>query len=105
MKLILALSALAAVAVAAPASQDAQASVVKNDADVAPDSYNYSYETSNGISAGEQGQLNNAGSETESLAVRGEFKYTGPDGVVYQVSYVADDNGFQPLGAHLPVSH
>lgn len=46
----------------------------------------------------------NAGSENEALAVRGQFKYTGADGVVYSVNYVADENGFQAEGAHLPVA-
>lgn len=61
-----------------------------------------SYETSNGISQQEQGQLQNAGSENESISVRGQFSYTGADGVVYTVTYIADENGFQPQGAHLP---
>ncbi|XP_066140975.1 cuticle protein CP14.6-like isoform X2 [Euwallacea fornicatus] len=103
MKLILALTALVAVAVAVPVSEDSEAVVLKSDADVAPDAYNYAYETSNGISADEHGELKNADTEGESLAVQGQFKYTGPDGVVYQLNYVADENGFQPSGAHLPV--
>ncbi|KAI8423927.1 hypothetical protein MSG28_002598 [Choristoneura fumiferana] len=60
------------------------------------------YETSNGIQQQEQAQLNNVGTENESIAVRGSYSYTGSDGVVYTVTYVADENGFQPQGAHLP---
>lgn len=60
------------------------------------------YETSNGIAAQEQGQLKNAGSEQEAIAVQGQFKYVGPDGVTYSVTYTADENGFSPQGAHLP---
>lgn len=63
-----------------------------------------SFETSNGISQQESGQLNNAGTENESIAVRGQFSFTGADGVVYTVTYIADENGFQPQGAHLPQS-
>lgn len=62
----------------------------------------YRYETSNGISQQEQGQLQNAGSENEAISVRGQFSFTGADGVVYTVTYIADENGFQPQGAHLP---
>lgn len=61
-----------------------------------------SFETSNGIAQQESGQLVNPGQENESIAVRGQYSYTGADGVVYTITYIADDNGFQPEGAHLP---
>jgi len=63
-----------------------------------------SYETSDGTSANAQGQLNNIGSENEALAVRGSYRFVADDGVTYEVSYVADENGYQPQGAHLPVA-
>jgi hypothetical protein len=59
-------------------------------------------ETSDGKSAQEQGQLKNVGTENEAIEVRGQYSYTGPDGVVYTVTYVANENGFQPEGVHLP---
>lgn len=62
----------------------------------------FSFETSDGISQQEQGQLVNQGSENEAISVRGSYSYTGPDGVVYTVTYIADENGFQPQGAHIP---
>lgn len=62
----------------------------------------FRFETSNGISQQEQGTLQNAGSENEVMQVRGSFTFTGADGVVYTVTYIADENGFQPQGAHLP---
>lgn len=65
--------------------------------------YIYRVETSNGITQQEQGQLNNAGTENEAISVRGSFSYVGPDGQQYTVTYIADENGFQPQGAHLPV--
>lgn len=36
------------------------------------------------------------------MRARGFFKYTGPDNVVYEVSYTADEEGFKPIGLHLP---
>ena len=62
----------------------------------------FSYETSNGIAADETGEVRNVGAEDEYIAVQGSFKYLGPDGVTYTVTYVADENGFQPQGDHLP---
>ncbi|XP_052894994.1 cuticle protein CP14.6-like [Anopheles moucheti] len=56
--------------------------------------YSYSYETSNGIAAHEEG--------LGAHSANGAFSYTGPDGVLYRVVYVADENGFQPQGSHLP---
>lgn len=60
------------------------------------------YETSNGISAEEQGHVINPGTENEAVAVSGSFKYIGADGVTYTVTYTADENGFQPQGDHIP---
>ena len=60
------------------------------------------YETANGIKADARGLLNNAGSENEALSVQGSYSFVGDDGVTYTVTYVADENGFQPQGAHLP---
>lgn len=64
--------------------------------------YYYAYETGNGIQAEERGQLKNAGSQNEAESAEGSFSYTGPDGQRYSIQYVADENGFRPVGAHLP---
>lgn len=62
-----------------------------------------SYQTGNGISAGESGYLKNPGTEAEGQVAQGYYLYTGPDGVVYQVEYYSDaENGFVAKGAHLP---
>ena len=61
----------------------------------------YRYETSDGISRAEIGELKKI-DDNEAIVVRGTYSYTGADGSVYTVNYVADENGFQPEGSHLP---
>ncbi|GBP72128.1 Flexible cuticle protein 12 [Eumeta japonica] len=88
---------LLAAASAAPQGPDARdATILRQDSDVRPDGYNLAYETSNGNKHEEQGQLVNVGTDNESISVRGSYAWVGPDGVTYVVTYVADENGFQP---------
>jgi hypothetical protein len=61
-----------------------------------------SYETSNGIRAEEQGFLKNPGTNVEAQVMQGSYSYTGPDGIVYTIRYIADENGFRAEGAHIP---
>ncbi|XP_059612573.1 flexible cuticle protein 12-like [Phlebotomus argentipes] len=108
MKAIIALALLVGVALAAPPRQvdaDRNAVVLRYESDnIGVDGYRFAYETSNGLAQQEEAQLKNVGTEHEALVVRGSFSYVGPDGVTYVVNYVADENGFQPQGAHLPVA-
>lgn len=94
-----------AVSYAAQLSGNEPIPIIRQDAEVNFDgSYHSSYETGNGISAQEQGQLKNAGNpETEAEEVQGAYEYTAPDGSKIALQYVANENGFQPQGAHLPV--
>lgn len=62
-----------------------------------------SYETENAIQASETGELKNAGTDAEANSVRGQYSWAAPDGQVFTVTYVADENGYQAQGAHLPV--
>jgi len=61
-----------------------------------------SYETSDGVSRQEQAELKNVGTENEALSVRGTITWVAADGQTYTLNYLADENGFQPEGAHLP---
>lgn len=77
------------------ANLDQDASVLKFDSSINPDgSYQYAYETSNGINAEEQG----VGGEQAT----GSFSYVSPEGENIQINYVADAGGFQPSGSYVP---
>ncbi|XP_050549176.1 uncharacterized protein LOC126910561 [Daktulosphaira vitifoliae] len=66
-------------------------------------SYSYSYETGNGISASEYGQLKPGGPEGIQ-SVYGSYSYPGEDGKIITITYTADENGFVAKGDHLPTS-
>lgn len=66
--------------------------------------YSYSYNTDTGIQAQEDGHLNHINTEQEALEARGSYSYTDAEGNTFQVSYVANENGFQPEGTHLPTA-
>lgn len=62
----------------------------------------FSYETSDGVSRQEEAELKNVGTDEEAISVRGSISWVAPDGQTYTLNYVADENGFQPQGDHLP---
>lgn len=103
---VLLLTACITIALAAPQRTEAEAEIVAQDSNIDPDgSYQYSYETANGIRGQEQGTLKRASSPDTSdvIIASGSITYTAPDGQVISLSYAADDeNGFQPQGDHLP---
>lgn len=68
-----------------------------------PAASKHRYETSNGIQAQEAGELHEASGDTPAyVAKRGEYSYTGADGVLYLIRWIADHRGFQPFGDHIP---
>ncbi len=58
----------------------------------------FSYSTDDGSAREEAGQL-----VDENLSVKGSFQFVGDDGQTYKVNFVADENGYRPEGAHIPV--
>ncbi|XP_973729.2 endocuticle structural glycoprotein SgAbd-2 [Tribolium castaneum] len=89
-------------------------SIVSQTEVVGPDgSFNYSYDASNGIHV-EQGGYVKKGAEGRAVdpnnpedtgdiqVIQGAYSYTAPDGQQISVRYIADDNGFQPEGDHIP---
>ncbi|CAD7002334.1 pupal cuticle protein Edg-78E [Ceratitis capitata] len=90
---ILLLTALVAYACADNIDKDAQVLSFKNDVADPEGNYAYAFETSNGIQQQEAGN---------SVGVAGQYEYVSPEGEKIALTYTADENGFQPSGAHLP---
>ncbi|XP_053696155.1 cuticle protein CP14.6-like [Sabethes cyaneus] len=121
MKVIIAVLILAvAFSQAAPQGRtaDADTPIVSQTSDIQPDgSFSYAFETGNGIKVEDQGTIKRVrvpktdetgrqlGEEEVPVSVQtGSFQYTAPDGQIYTLRYIADENGFQPQGDHLPVA-
>ncbi|ENN74424.1 hypothetical protein YQE_09008, partial [Dendroctonus ponderosae] len=80
-----------------------QAQIIRSESDISPEgSYQFAYETDNGISAQEQGNIQPQGPEQASKSVTGQFQFLTPENEQIQISYVADENGYQPTGNALP---
>ncbi|XP_073838363.1 larval cuticle protein 65Ab1-like [Musca autumnalis] len=100
MKFLIVFVALFAIALARP-----DVEVLRSDSDVGPESYTYSVATSDGTEHSEEGQLKDVGTDHEAIVVRGTYTWIDEKtGEKFTVNYVADENGFQPEGAHLPVA-
>lgn len=101
MKVFIVLAVLVAACLAAPVD-DSQTVILKSESDVRPDGFEFEYKTSDGVSRQEQGQLKDIGGENPALQVQGSVTWTAADGLEYTLNYVANENGYQPEGAHLP---
>ncbi|KAF7268618.1 hypothetical protein GWI33_018268 [Rhynchophorus ferrugineus] len=105
MKFLIASLALVAFTSAASISET-PVPILRQDQDISPDgSFSSAFETGNGIRAQASGVLKNAGvKDAEVSEIQGSFSYTAEDGTPIQITYVANEAGFQPQGAHLPVA-
>ncbi|XP_055533654.1 pupal cuticle protein Edg-78E-like [Wyeomyia smithii] len=71
------------------------ATIVEHDQNVNPDgSYFYRYVLTDGTEAQERG--------VGGQSATGGYKYTSPEGEVIQITYTADENGFNPQGDVIP---
>ncbi|CAG7726150.1 unnamed protein product [Allacma fusca] len=103
MRAVIILFALMGLAIAAPKPQQdySQVQIVTSSAEVlAPESYHYNYQLSDQSEARQSGMIVNPqepDQEKRSLAVQGEYSYTGTDGIPVRVTYTADENGYHPM--------
>ncbi|CAK1580055.1 unnamed protein product [Parnassius mnemosyne] len=84
-------------------NDESQAPILKSDYEINPEgSFQYAYETGNGISAQAQGTVLNPNTDAASLEIQGAARYTSPEGEPVELTYVANEKGYQPSGSHIP---
>ncbi|XP_037803468.1 endocuticle structural glycoprotein SgAbd-8-like [Penaeus monodon] len=59
--------------------------------------YSFDFESGNGIVRQESGK------ESDGQAKEGGWRYESPEGAPVEISFVADQGGYQPQGAVIPV--
>ena len=64
--------------------------------------FQYAYETENGIVGQAAAQVKNIGKDEVALEITGSNQYKSPEGELVQLTYIANENGYQPQGSHLP---
>ena len=89
-------------------SPDGDAKILRSEGQPADEngSYNFAFETSNGIKREESGRLEKSqrsasGNKLQDgdgagMEVQGSYSYIGPDGKMVTVTYTAGQNGFRP---------
>ncbi|CAG9769050.1 unnamed protein product [Ceutorhynchus assimilis] len=82
-----------------------QVPVVSQDFDLAPDgSYKFNFESADGIKQEQHGAPKVVDKDVVVEVVAGSASYTDLEGGKHEISYVADENGYQPIGADIPVA-
>ncbi|CAG9858884.1 unnamed protein product [Phyllotreta striolata] len=73
------------------------------DSNPADGSFQFSFETANGIKIEEKGYLKDGANSSEKIQViEGSVSYTDNEGNPVNLRYIADENGYQPEGDHIP---
>lgn len=63
----------------------------------------FSYEGEDGTLVEQQGELKRMGDDDDmGESVKGSYSYQDDEGKTYSVSYTADENGYRPVGDHIP---
>lgn len=92
MKFLIVLACFAAVAFAGEVQE------ISRSLDVQPDSYSFDLKLDNGVSVQESGKLKNE----DTISAQGSYAFQSPEGEQVSITYIADENGYQPQGSHLP---
>ncbi|XP_034103121.1 larval cuticle protein 65Ag1-like [Drosophila albomicans] len=101
MKFLIVFVALFALVLAAPDAVE----IHRQDSVVTADGYNFDTLTSDGSRHVSSGKLLPGEEEDKGeYSVKGSYSFVADDGLTYTVDYIADKNGFQPSGAHLPIA-
>merc|ERR1712011_68280 len=104
MKFMILLAVFVAVAAAAP--QETKVILILKQTqnhDTEKQENSFSYEAENGISVSESGVQKQIGDKPEEAGTVSQGKFSYPEGsVTYTINWVADENGFQAKGDHLP---
>lgn len=87
--------ALFALAAAKPVDES-HAQEIQRSIDVRADGFSSKSETDNHITESRDGD--------EHGNIHGSFSYLTPEGETISISYVADENGYQPTGSVIPTS-
>ncbi|CAD0198300.1 unnamed protein product [Chrysodeixis includens] len=106
--IIVAAVALVAVAAALPV-EEKPVEILSSVVDQQPDGgYNYAFVQSDGSKREEVGVVKEVLDEENKpqkvVVVRGSFSYINSEGVEETINYTADEEGFHPEGASIPVA-
>merc|ERR1712137_915559 len=75
--------------------------ILSSNVDADPNgTYKFNFETEDGVKRDQEGSLKQITEEAAGAVSSGSYSYTDPDGNVVSLSFVADENGFQPTGDH-----
>ncbi|XP_025419479.1 endocuticle structural glycoprotein SgAbd-4-like [Sipha flava] len=100
--LVLSSLMLAAAVSAYPQSPESRAVILNQEKEVNFDgTFKNKFETDNRIKVEEVGYLK-PGTDGPVSVVQGGNSYVAPDGRVISTGYISDENGYRPVGDHLP---
>jgi len=100
MKFVVILALAAVVAARPQGDKDTQIVQLEND-NAGDGNYNFNYALSDGTNRQEQGALKAVG-DVQAQTSQGVISWTSPEGQQITLRFTADENGYQPVGDHIP---